>query len=95
MPSKLCVMRWRSRCEWRGRGNGRGVGSLTFSLTSTADAAPKAVFTLVTASVFFDDVKEWFGLFFDTHQLGVMLNFDVDVKILLSRSTFLMLTVPT
>ncbi len=32
----------------------------------------------------FDDVKEWSGPFFDTHQLGVRLNFDVDVKILLN-----------
>ncbi len=42
----------------------------------------KAVFTLVTASAFFDDVKEWPGPFFDAHQLGV--RFDVDVKILLN-----------
>ncbi len=28
----------------------------------------------------FDDVKEWSGPFFDAHQLGVRLNFDVDVK---------------
>ncbi len=37
---------------------------------------------------FFDDVKVWSGLFFDTHQLGVRSNFDVDVKILLSTSNF-------
>ncbi len=39
-----------------------------------------AVFTLETASTFFDDVKEWSGSFFDAHQLGVRLNFDIDVK---------------
>ena len=33
-----------------------------------------------------DDVKEWSGLFFDAHQLGVWLNFDIDIKILLSTS---------
>ena len=34
----------------------------------------------MTASAFFDDVKEWSGPFFDAHQLGVRSNFDVDVK---------------
>ncbi len=33
-----------------------------------------------------DDVKELSGPFFDTCQLGVMLNFDIDIKILLSTS---------
>ncbi len=42
----------------------------------------KAIFTLVTATAFFDDVKEWSGPFFDTHQLGVRSNFDVEVNIL-------------
>ncbi len=32
----------------------------------------------------FDGVKVWSGPFFDTHQLGIRLNFDVDVKILLN-----------
>ncbi len=35
---------------------------------------------LVTASTFLDDVKEWPGPFFGAHQLGVRLNFDVDIK---------------
>ncbi len=34
----------------------------------------------------FLDVKEWSGPFFDAHHLGIMLNFEVDVKILLSTS---------
>ncbi len=45
------------------------------------------VFTLVTTvtfltstSNFLDDVKEWSGPFFDAQQLGVRINFDVDVK---------------
>ncbi len=29
---------------------------------------------------FFDDVKDGSGAFFDTHQLGIRLNFDIDVK---------------
>ncbi len=29
---------------------------------------------------FFDDVKEWPGPIFDAHQLGIRLNFGVDVK---------------
>ncbi len=29
---------------------------------------------------FFDDIKEWSGPFFEAHQLGVRLNFDVDVN---------------
>ncbi len=29
---------------------------------------------------FFDDVKEWSAPFFDAHQLGVRLNFGIDVK---------------
>ncbi len=33
---------------------------------------------------FFDDVKERSGPCFDARQLGVRLNFDVDVKILLN-----------
>ncbi len=35
---------------------------------------------------FFDDVKDWSAPFFDTHQLGVRSNFDVDVKKLQSTS---------
>ncbi len=31
-------------------------------------------------STFLDDVKEWSGPFFEAQQLGVRLNFDVDVK---------------
>ncbi len=42
----------------------------------------------MSAATFFDDVKEWSGLFSDTYQLGFMLNFDVDVKILQSTSKF-------
>ncbi len=45
-------------------------------------------FTLVMASAFFDDVKEWSAPVFDAHQLGVRFNFDIDIKILLSRSKF-------
>ncbi len=37
-------------------------------------------------ATFLDDVKEWSGPFIDTHQLGAMLDFDVDVKLLLSTS---------
>ncbi len=40
----------------------------------------KGVFTLVTTATFLDDVKEWSGPFFDAQQLGIRLNFDVDVK---------------
>ena len=36
----------------------------------------------------FHDVKQWSGPFFDTHQLGIWLNFDVDIKLLLSMSKF-------
>ncbi len=39
----------------------------------------EAVFTSVTASTCFD-VKEWSGPFLDARQLGIRLNFDVDVK---------------
>ena len=39
-------------------------------------------------ATFLDDVKEWSGPFFDAHQLGVRLNFDADVKMLLSTSKF-------
>ncbi len=46
----------------------------------------QAVVTLVKASTFFDDVKEWSGLFFDAHQLGVRSNFDIDIKVLLPTS---------
>ncbi len=35
---------------------------------------------LTSTSTFLDDVKEWSGPFFDAQQLGVRLNFDVDVK---------------
>ncbi len=35
---------------------------------------------LTSTSTFLDDIKEWSGPFFDTQQLGVRLNFDVDVK---------------
>ncbi len=45
----------------------------------------QAVFTLVTASTFFDDIKEWSEPFFDAYQLGVRLNFDIDVKKTCSR----------
>ena len=41
---------------------------------------------LTHTSTFLDNVKEWSGPFLDTHQLGIRLNFDVDVKILLSTS---------
>ncbi len=51
----------------------------------------EGVFTLMTTSAFLmstvtflDDDKEWSGLYFDTHQLGIMSNFDVNIKILLS-----------
>ncbi len=44
----------------------------------------EAVFTLVTASTFLHDVKKWSGPFFDAHQLGARLKFDVDIKILLN-----------
>ncbi len=47
----------------------------------------EGVFTLVTmatfltlTSTFLDNLKEWSGPFFDAQQLGVRLNFDVDVK---------------
>ncbi len=35
---------------------------------------------MTPTSTFLDDVKEWSGPFFDAQQLGVRLNFDVDVK---------------
>ncbi len=35
---------------------------------------------LTSTSTFLDDVKEWSGPFFDTQQLGVRLNFDVNIK---------------
>ncbi len=38
----------------------------------------------MSTAAFLDDFKEWSGPYFDAHQLGVRLNFDVDVKILLS-----------
>ena len=48
---------------------------------------PQGAFTLVTTatfltltSTFLDDIKEWSGPFFDAQQLGIRLNFDVDVK---------------
>ena len=41
---------------------------------------------LTSTATFLDDVKELSGPFFGTHQLGVMLNFDVDVKILLTST---------
>ncbi len=34
----------------------------------------------MTTATFFDDVKEWSGPYFDAQQLGVRLNFDVDIK---------------
>ena len=40
----------------------------------------QALFTLVTASTFFGDVKEWSEQLFDAQQLDIRLNFDVDVK---------------
>ncbi len=40
----------------------------------------KSSFHIDDGGNFFDDVKEWHGPFSDAHQLGVMLNFDVDVK---------------
>ena len=47
----------------------------------------EGVFTLVTmatfltlTSTFLDNLKEWSGPFFDAQQLGVRLNFDVDMK---------------
>ncbi len=46
----------------------------------TPGSEPEAVFTLVTASAFFDDVKVWSAPYFDPHQLGVRLKFDVDVN---------------
>ncbi len=52
------------------------------------------VFALMTSAfltltpTFLDDVKDWSGPFFDARQLvGVRLNFDVDVKILLSLTS--------
>ncbi len=76
--------------NWRDRlGDALYVSFVVFELLR------QGVFTLVTTSdfltskaTFLDDVKEWCGLFFDTHQLGIMLNFHVDVKILLSTSKF-------
>ncbi len=35
---------------------------------------------LMSTSAFLDDIKEWSGPFFDAQQLGVRLNFDVDIK---------------
>ena len=61
-----------------------------FLTSAPKTAARHVVFTLVTVSAFsvvdnfLDDVKEWSGPFFDAQQLGVRLNFNVDVKILLS-----------
>ncbi len=43
---------------------------------------------LTSVATFLHDVKEYSGLLFDTHQLGVLLKFDVDVKILLLTSNF-------
>ncbi len=34
----------------------------------------------MSTSTSLDDVKEWSGPFFDTQQLGIRLNFDVDIK---------------
>ena len=57
--------------------------------TSARLSTPEGVFTLVTASAFSAvDVKGWSGSFFGTHQSGIRLNFDIDVKILLSTSKF-------
>ncbi len=61
-----------------GFGGGAGVAPLR--------GETKAVFTLVTASALFDDVKnglvkERSGPYFDTHQLGIRLTFDPDIKI--------------
>ncbi len=42
---------------------------------------------LTSAATFLDDVKEWSGPCLDAHQLGVRLNSDVDVKILLSLTS--------
>ncbi len=46
-----------------------------------------STFFLTSRAAFLDDVKEWSGPFFDTNQLGVMLNSDVDITILLSLTS--------
>ncbi len=43
---------------------------------------------LTSTATFLDDIKEWLRLLYDTQLLGVMLNFNVDVKILLLTSKF-------
>ncbi len=35
---------------------------------------------MTSTSTFLDDIKEWSGPFFDAQQLGIRLNFDVDIK---------------
>ncbi len=47
-----------------------------------------SAFSDMQGKTFFDHVKEWSRLFSDAHQMGVMLHFDVDIKILLSTSKF-------
>ncbi len=54
----------------------------------------QGVFMLMTTSAFLTStttflvyIKEWSGPLFDAHQLGVRLNFDVDVKIPLSLTS--------
>ena len=67
---------------------------IKFSILFTGTlGVSKGVLTLVTASTFsvvernFLTMQRMVWTIFDTHQLGVRLNkFDVDVKILLSRS---------
>ncbi len=41
-------------------------------------------FIIQPNSFFLDYFKEWSGPFYDAHQLGIRLKFDVDVKILLN-----------
>ncbi len=50
------------------------------SALSAANQMRHAVFTLVTASTFFDESKNGLDRFFDAHQLVVRLDFDVDIK---------------
>ncbi len=52
----------------------------TFSTSFTVLICFPSGFHIGDGVNFFGDVKEWSGPFFDTHQLGVRLNFDVDVK---------------
>ncbi len=55
-------------------------GRFTSGASCTASLRSTSGFHIGGGVMFFDDVKEWSGPFFDTHQLGIRLNFDVDVK---------------